>query len=134
MTRQQRKIIEKHFYNYEKERREAAEYLAERAVAGMGVDYSNERVKSSPGNSVEKKVVDAVDEHLILYKWCLVFEKTLERFKWTLKDDMIRMRYVDGNHEVCICDVIGISRANYYYWVEDVLQVAFMWAQEYNLI
>ena len=63
-----------------------------------------------------------------------MFEKTLERFKWTLKDDMMRMRYVDGNHEVCICDVIGISRANYYYWVEDVLQVAFMWAQEYNLI
>lgn len=133
MTRQQRKIIEKHFYNYKKERREAAEYLAERAVAGMGVDYSNERVKSSPGNSVEKKVVDAVDEYLILYKWCLVFEKTLERFKWTLKDDMMRMRYIDKNHEVCICDVIGISRSTYFYWVEEVLLAAFMWAKEWEL-
>lgn len=133
MTKQQRKIIEKHFYNYEKERNEAAEYLAERAVAGMGLDYSNERVKSSPGNSVEKKVVDAVDEHLILYKWCLVFEKTLERFKWTRKDDMMRMRYIDQNHEICICDVIGISRSTYFYWVEEVLLAAFMWAKEWDL-
>lgn len=134
MTKQQRKIIEKHFYNYEKERNEAAEYLAERAVAGMGLDYSNERVKSSPGNSVEKKVVDAVDEHLILYKWCLVFEKTLERFKWTLKDKLMQMRYIDKNHRVCICDVIGISDRTLDYWTEEILLAAFNWAQEFDLL
>lgn len=40
MTRQQRKEIERHFYNYEQERNVCAEYMAERALARLGMDYS----------------------------------------------------------------------------------------------
>lgn len=133
MTKQERRMIERHFYNYEQERNKCAEYIADRAVEGMGVDYSGEKVTTSKTNKVEEKVVRAIDEYERLYKWCLVYEKTLERFKWTLKDKMMQMRYIDKNHDVCICDIIGISRANYYYWVQDVLEVAFLWAQEYEL-
>lgn len=134
MTKQQRKIIEREFYNYEKNRNEAADYISSRALARMGVDYSRERVKSSNGNSVEESVIKTVDEYERMYKWCLVYEKTLERFRWTQKDKMMQMRYIDGNHDVCICDVIGIERRTYYYWVEEILQIAFLWAQEMNLM
>lgn len=134
MTKQQRKKIEREFYNYENMRNECAEYMAERAVAGLGVDFSGERVKTSRVNTTEDKVVKTVDEYERMYKWCLVYEKTLERFKWTLKDKLMQMRYIDKNHQVCICDVIGISDRTLRYWVEEILQVAFMWAEEYKLL
>lgn len=134
MTKQQRKMIEREFYNYEKNRNEAADYISSRALARMGVDYSRERVKSSNGNFVEESVINAVDKYERLYKWCLVYEKTLDRFRWTQKDKLMQMRYIDKNHDVCICDVIGISDRTVRYWVEEILQVAFMWAQEFNLI
>jgi len=44
------------------------------------------------------------------------------------------MRYIDKNHQVCICDVIGISDRTLRYWVEDILNIAFMWAQEFDLL
>lgn len=134
MTKQQRKMIEREFYNYEKNRNEAAYYISSRALARMGVDYSRERVKSSNGNFVEESVINAVDKYERLYKWCLVYEKTLDRFRWTQKDKLMQMRYIDKNHDVCICDVIGISDRTVRYWVEEILQVAFMWAQEFNLV
>lgn len=134
MTKQQRKTIEREFYNYEKNRNEAADYISSRALARIGVDYSRERVKSSNGNSVEESVIKTVDEYERMYKWCLVYEKTLDRFRWTLKDKLMQMRYIDRNHEVCICDVIGISDRTVRYWVDEILNVAFMWAQEFNLI
>ncbi len=134
MTKQQRKMIEREFYNYEKNRNEAADYISSRALARMGVDYSRERVKSSNGNFVEESVINAVDKYERLYKWCLVYEKTFDSFRWTLKDKLMQMRYIDKNHDVCICDVIGISDRTVRYWVEEILQVAFMWAQEFNLI
>ncbi len=134
MTKQQRKMIEREFYNYEKNRNEAADYISSRALARMGVDYSRERVKSSNGNFVEESLINAVDEYERLYNWCLVYEKTLDRFRWTLKDKLMQMRYIDRNHVVCICDVIGISERAMRYWVEEILHVAFMWAQEYGLL
>lgn len=127
-------MIEREFYNYEKNRNEAADYISSRALARMGVDYSRERVKSSNGNFVEESVINAVDKYERLYKWCLVYEKTLDRFRWTQKDKLMQMRYIDKNHDVCICDVIGISDRTVRYWVEEILQVAFMWAQEFNLV
>lgn len=134
MTKQQRRMIEREFYNYEQNRNACAEYFAERAVSGLSVDYSRERVKTSPQNRTEENIVKTIDEYEKMYKWCLVYEKTLDRFRWTLKDKLMQMRYIDKNHELCILDQIGISRATYFYWVEDVLQVAFLWAQEYGLM
>ena len=100
--------------------------MAERALSRLGVDYSHERVKTSPGNKTEDEVIDTVDKYETMYKWCLVYE--------TLKDKLMQMRYIDRNHECCILDQIGISRATYFYWVEDILQVAYLWAQEYDLM
>lgn len=134
MTRQQRKEIERQFYNYEQNRNACAEYMAERALSKLGVDYSHERVKTSPGNKTEDDVIDTVDKYETMYRWCLVYEKTLDRFRWTLKDKLMQMRYIDRNSECCILDQIGIERRTYFYWVEDILQVAFLWAQEYDLM
>lgn len=134
MTRAQRRTIESHFYNYEKERNECADYISSRMLAGMGMDYSKEKVCSSHGNAVEDRIIKTLDDYNRKYQWCIVYEKTLERVKWTQKDKLMQMRYIDKNHQVCICDVIGISDRTLRYWVEDILNIAFMWAQEFNLL
>lgn len=134
MKSQERRIIERHFYNYEQERNEAADYISSRAIANMGMDYSKERVQSSHTNTVEEKFVKTADEYDKMYHWCLVYEKTFERFKWTLKDKLMQMRYIDRNSEVCYCNEIGISERTARYWVEEIIQVAHMWAIEFKLL
>lgn len=133
MTKEQRKTIEKEFYKYKQNCALAADFVASRAIAGLGVDYSRDRVTGTNANTVENSVVNTVEEAERLWKWCKVYENTYDRFKWTQKEKLMQMRYIDQNHDVCICDVIGISRSTYFYWVEDILQVAYLWTQDLEL-
>lgn len=134
MTKQQRKIIEREFYNYEKNRNEAADYISSRALARMGVDYSRERVKSSNGNSVEESVIKTVDKYERMYKWCLVYEKTLDRFRFTLRDKVMQLRYIKHRNNVYIGKMIYVCERTVRYWVNEIQEVAFHIAQEFNLI
>lgn len=133
MTKEQKKRIKIEFGRYEQNRNEAANFISDRALSGMGVDYSKERVKSSHGNSVEESVVKTVDDYMRMYKWCLVYEKTYDCFKWTQKEKLMEMLYIDKNHRECICDQLHIADRTIDYWNEEILQRAFMWAEEYKL-
>ncbi len=134
MTKEQRKRIETEFYRYEQNRNEAANFISDRALAGMGVDYSKERVKASHGNSVEESVVKTVDDYMRMYKWCLVYEKTYDHFKWTHHENLMEMKYIDKNHKECICDVLHIAPRTHDYWVVEILERALLWAEEYKLL
>ena len=134
MTKRQRREIERELYNYEENKKKAAEYVASHAFDGFSFDFTVPRVKRSQTNEPERRVVEEIGVAERNWKWCLVYEKTLDRFRWTLKDKLMQMRYIEKNHECYILDKIGISRSTYFYWVEDILQVAYLWAQEYDLI
>ena len=133
MTKQQRKRIEREFFGYTRNRQKAAEYVSSHAYDHFGVDYSSERVKSSRGNSAESGVIRMIDEADEAWRWCLVFEKTLERFRWEKKDELMRKKYIERKNPYTICAEIGIGRSTYFYWKEEILQIAFMWATDLKL-
>ena len=72
MTRQQRKQIEREFYNYKLNREKAANYVVSHAYDGFSVDWSKPRVKSSSGNAQERNLINALSEEEWVWKWCVV--------------------------------------------------------------
>lgn len=134
MTYQQKRKIENELRNYEKYRLIAADYISSKCLEKMGIDCSNERVKSSSGNSVEKSVIKTIEEADILWKWCKVYENTYDCFRWTQKEKLMKMKYIDRNHRDCICGVLNISERTCDYWVTEILEKAFMWAREFKLL
>lgn len=132
MTKQQRKTIEREFYRYNWNKREAENHTLTAVVYNASAP-DGERVKTSTGNKNEQLIIRAIYETDRLLGWCTVFEKTLEKFKWEHKDKLMLKRYIDRKSPWRTCDEIGISRRTYDYWVEDILRVAFQWATELKL-
>lgn len=133
MTSEQKRKIKREFYRYQKNRDKAASDIAEKALAHFGMDYSSDRVKSSPGNVSENQIVRFIDEIDESYRWCIVFEKTIERFRWTGKDKIMRMKFIDHMRAYQIQGEIGIERSTYFYWLNDILCAAYMWARDLKL-
>lgn len=132
ITKQQRKIIEREFYRYKWNKAQAENY-AVCAVAYDSKAPDGERVKTSGGNSQEQLVIRAIYETERLRGWCTVFEKTLEKFKWEQKDKLMQKRYIERKGIWRTCDEVGIERRTYFYWLEDILQTAYLWACELKL-
>ncbi len=133
MTKQQKRAIDREFYNYRGNKKQAAEYVASHAFDGFGVDYGGVRVKSSPQNGQERRIVLAVSEEERLYRWCLVFEHVLTKFRWEKKDELMRKKYIERKGVYRICTEIGIGRRTYFYWLDEIRQTAYQWAKEYQL-
>lgn len=133
MTKQQRKKIEREFYGYTRNRQKAADYVSSHAYDHFGVDYSSERVNSSRGNGTESSVIRMIDEEDEAWRWCLVFEKTLERFRWEKKDELMRKKYIERKNPYTICVEIGIERRTYFYWLDEIRRIAFQWALDFRL-
>lgn len=134
MTRQERKKIENEFFNYKTNLDKAANYVASSAFDGFAIDYSHERVKSSGGNSVERAIINAISEEEKAYKWCKVFEKTLDKYRWEQKDILIVKKYIDHRPRWRIMFELGLSEKTYHRCLDDILYTGFMWAQEFSLI
>lgn len=135
MTRQQRKIIEREFYRYKENMKKAATAAADCAYRNFSVDYTSPRVKSSPiGNTAENKIVKLIEEEDHAWRWCVVFQKTMEHFLSEQKDELMRRRYIEREHFLKTCNELCLSSSTYFYWVEDVLQIAFRWAKELKII
>lgn len=133
MNKQQRKIIEEEFYKYKWNKRELENYT----VCAVAYDFSapdGERVKTSGGNHTEQLVIRAIYETERLRGWCTVFEKTLEKFKWEQKDKLMQKRYLERKSVWRICEEIGICRATYFYWLEDIVNTAYLWAKELKIL
>lgn len=132
MTKEQRRTIEREFYRYKWNKRECENY-AVCAVAYDSKAPDGERVKTSGGNANEQLVIRAIYETERMRGWVTVFEKTLEKFKWEHKDKLMQKRYIERKGIWRTCDEVGISRATYFYWLEDIIQTAFLWACELKL-
>ena len=85
-------------------------------------------------NNAERIIINAIYNEERLHSWCTVYEKTLEKYKWENKDKLIQKRYIERKSVWRTCDEIGICRATYFYWLEDILQTAFMWTKEFKLM
>lgn len=133
MTKQQRKTIEREFYRYKWNKREAENHTVT-AVAYDSSAPDGERVKTSGGNSSEQLIIRAIYETERLIGWVTVFEQTLEKFRWEQKDELMIKRYVERKKPWRICDELHISRRTYDYWVEDIVQAAYKRAVFFKLL
>lgn len=133
MTKEQRKTIEIEFYRYNANKKEAENYAVNAVAYGSPV-HGGERVKASVGNANERMIIRAVDEAERMRGWCKVFEKTLDRFKWGQKDELMQKRYLERKSIWRTCDEIGIERRTYFYWLSDILRTACLWAEDLKLI
>lgn len=133
MNRTQRRQIEREFYNYKVNKQIAAEYVSAHALDGFAVDYSKERIQASCGNGVENKIIAALGKEETAYKWCVVFQKTMDKYRWELKDELMRKRYIEKQSPDRTCYEIRIGRRTYDYWVEEIIVSAFLWADYFGL-
>lgn len=133
MTKQQRKTIESEFYRYEWNKKHADNY-AVATVAYNSSDHDGERFKASKGNTMEQLVIRSIYDQERIRSWVTVFDMTIEKFKWEQKDELMQKRYIERKGIWRTCDEIGISRATYFYWLDEILRVAFMWAKELKVI
>ncbi len=134
VTRTQRKEIEYQFRNYGKNRQTSALYISDHAYDNLGIDYTRVKVNSSQRNSAESRIIREIDAVNKSYLWCKVYEQTLDRFRWTKKDDLMRLKYIARKGVMPICKKIGIERRTYFYWLDEILQIGLMWAKELNLM
>lgn len=134
MTRQERRQIEREFFNYKSNREQAADYVASLALNGFAIDYSHERVQTSSGNSVERSLINAISKEERLYRWCVVFQKTLDKYRWEQKDKLIIKKYIERKPRWRICMELSLSEKTYHRWLNEVLETAYMWATELDLI
>ncbi|MDE6586150.1 MAG: hypothetical protein K2K80_05680 [Clostridia bacterium] len=133
MTRDQRKEIEKQFYRYKWNKREAENHTVT-AVAYNSSAPDGERVKASSGNKNEQLIIRAIYETEKLRNWCKVFEYTLIKFKREQKDKLMQKRYLEHKSVVRICNELYIPESTYHYWHNQILLEAFEFAKEFKLL
>lgn len=133
MTKQQR-TVDRELYNYESNMKKAANYAASHAFDNFGMDYSSPRVKTSPRNSSESKVIEWADEERRAWLWCVVFQRTFTKFRWEKKDELMRKKYIEKKSPVCICRELHIDRATYFRWLCEVRITGEQWAHDLKII
>ena len=130
MENSRRREIESAFYNYQKNKKEAAEYISDlcsvRSPAledlGHGSGISNPTETSGIKLAEYKK-----------YLWCEVVERTCTTFKFEYEYELIKRRYFRRMSRNAVIRSLNISPRTYYYWADRILMTAENWAYELRL-
>lgn len=133
MTKKEAQLIESKFYTYRENARRAAELGRNKALEFIAGGFGR---TSSPTNrnGVEKSVIDAVSEAEEISRWCIVVEKTLDRFHFDPKEKLILSRYFKGYSVLRVCLDVGISESTFSNWRREILEHARRWAITLHLI
>lgn len=127
--------IKKAFYNYEKFLKSCVISTVELAEQGLIASYDKLGVQGSKSNTREAKLCGVMDKASEQLRWCYVVEKTLEHFKFERdKVEMIRVHYFNGKGDIETCLKVGITRRTFYYWQNEVLEIAYNWAKELKAV
>ncbi len=133
MTQAEQRLIEDKFFRYRENTKRAAELGRNRALEFLSADYTRPR-SLTHRNGMENAVINAVSEAEELSRWCVVVEKTLERFHFDPREKFIKARYFQGKSITQVCDVVCISEGTYKNWRREILEIARKWAVTLNLI
>ena len=135
MTRQERKLIETMFYNYKKIFNNLVVLTIEWAESNMAVDYSKVAVSYSPGNYKEAQLCKILDKNQEKLRWSRMVERVLEHYYFDYdKIKFIQSYYFDKKGEVETCLIVGVCRATFFNWKNEILEEAYKWAREFNLL
>lgn len=122
------------FRNYRKLIETVVQSTVDLAERDLSVNYGGERVKTSLTNKREDKIVNGIDKSFNSWRWCYVVEKTLDCYKFTIKDKIIRYRWFDRMSVRNVCRKCFVGEATFYRWQTEILETAEKWAAEYHLI
>lgn len=105
------------------------------AESNFAVDYSKVSVQTSPGNYKEAQLCAILDDNLKIVRWCYVVEKVLDHYHFE-KDKIrfIQEHYFKQKGDIETCFDVGIGRATFYRWQEEIIEEAYKWAKELRLI
>jgi hypothetical protein len=138
INKQTEKQIKNAFRNYEKLKKEAAEYLANLATNGIATNW--EHIGHGRGgyyNPTEKKALKACENEKL--KWCYVVEKTLRHYQEQEQDgrgkaELIRQLFFEKKSPFSIMINLHIQERTYYYWLDEIITYAAFQAVQEGLI
>ena len=132
MTTAQRKTIEREFYRYRENKEAAGRFLDDFVTQHLAAVYGKDRVHGSGLNGVENNILSAIDKDAAIgaraRKWAIVFEKTKDKYFCEGKDKLMQLRFLEKKSVFQVCQKLHIERRTYFYWLEEVLQTAKLWA------
>lgn len=130
MDKEKRKTIEQAFYNYEKNKKEAAEYVADLCSARSPV---LENLGKGSGIKNPTEIAGIKLAEYKKYLWCEVVERTVTTYRFSYEYIIIKRKYFDKRPRRSIITECGSERT-YQYWLDRVLITAERWAYELGAI
>ena len=124
MTNAQKKTIEREFYRYRENKQLAGKFLDDFVNKHLVADYSKDRVSGSGENGVEKEAATGARA----CKWALVYERTRDKYFCEGKDKLMQKVFQERKSVFRVCSEIGIQRRTYFYWLDEILNTAKLWA------
>ena len=126
-----RKQIEYAFYNYDKLKADASEYISDLcSLKSPGLE--NLGHGSGISNPTENAGVKLAEYNK--YLWCEVVERTVTAYRWEYEYTLIRKKYVEKKGRRLICAELGICDRTFDYWVGRILNTAEQWAKEFEVL
>ena len=130
MDNGRRREIERAFYDYQKNRMEAAEYISDLCSTkspvlenlGHGSGISDPTALSGVKLAEYKK-----------YLWCEVVEKTCTTFRFEYEYELIKLRYFSHISRNAVNTHLNISERTHSYWIDRILSTAERWAYELGI-
>lgn len=126
-----RKQIEYAFYNYDKLKEDASEYIADLcSLKSPGLENLGH------GSGVSKPTENAGVKlaEYNKYLWCEVVERTVTAYRWEYEYTLIRKKYVEKKGRRLICTELNLPERTYHYWLDRVLGTAEQWANELKVL
>lgn len=66
--------------------------------------------------------------------WRTVFENTMAKFRYDIEETILRMYYIEHRKQYNICKTLCISKRNFYYHLQKIIDFAYMVAKDKGLI
>ena len=128
-------LIKHAFYNYREMQKQSVISTVDWAESNFAVDYSKVSVQSSHSNHKEAQLCALMDDNLKKVRWCYMVEKVLDHYRFEEgKVKFIQEHYFKKKGDILTCLEVGICRATFYNWQEEILETAYNWAKELKLI
>lgn len=135
MKKAERKQIKNAFYKYPEMFKTLVLSTVDWAESNFAVDYSKVSVQTSPGNYKETQLCGLIDDNQRKLRWCSMVEKTLEHYHFE-KDKVrfVQLYFFKKNTILYTCLEVGICRATFFNWENEILETAYKWAKELRLV
>lgn len=131
MENSRRREIESAFYNYEKNKKESAEYVSD-LCSTKSPTLENLGHGSGISNPTETSGIKLAEYKK--YLWCEVVEKTCTTFRFEYEYELIKLRYFNRISRNSVISYLNVSERTYCYWLDRVLITAERWAYELGVI